>query len=188
MRSRHAALTSRARTGVIVLCLLLAASVSGRIYIYRQQPEAGEAAAGDAAGGPIDLGGGILLPRSAAQHRTVPVGSCVAPASIHFVAASPYGSDPSLVGAPGSDDRVFYVYRGWSLGSRLATISLNAIYFSRRAYARLRMQETPATDDLAVKIIVPTGCEASAEEVMSNLRLALHPPAPSSVPGSAPRP
>lgn len=169
MPAQPANLTPWARSGLALLCLLLAVSVGVRIYAYQQQSESGKAV-GEAAGAPVDLGAGILLPRSVAQHRSVQVNSCRAPASIDFVQASPYGSDPSLVGAPRPNDHVFYVYRGWNLGSRFATASLNAIYFTRRAYARLAMRKNPATDDMAVKVIVPADCDASPNDVLTALR------------------
>jgi hypothetical protein len=158
MPAQPASLTPWARSGLALLCLLLAVSVGVRIYVYQQQSESGKAV-GEAAGAPVDLGAGVLLPRSVAQHRSVQVNSCRAPASIDFVQASPYGSDPSLVGAPRPN-----------LGSRFATASLNAIYFTRRAYARLAMRKNPATDDMAVKVIVPADCDASPNDVLTALR------------------
>ncbi|MCJ2123138.1 hypothetical protein [Methylobacterium sp. J-077] len=169
MPAQPANLTPWARSGLALLCLLMAVSVGVRIYAYRQQSVSGTAVR-EAAGAPVDLGKGVLLPRSVAQHRSVQVSSCREPASVEFVQASPYGSDPSLLGVPRPNDHVFYVYRGWNLGSRFATASLNAIYFTRRAYARLAMQKLPATDDMAVKIIVPADCDASPDDVLAALR------------------
>ncbi len=170
MAAEPANLTLWARSGLILLCILLSASVAMRIYAYRQQSESGTVVRNDT-DVPADLGDGVLLPRSAAQHRTVQVATCSTPASIYFVMVSPYGADPSLVGAPRPDDRVFYVYRGWNLGRRYATISMNAIYFARRAYYRLTTQNALTTDELAVKIIVPAGCDTSSEDVLTALRL-----------------
>lgn len=159
-----------ARSGLAGLCLLLVASIAMRLYAYGHLSKAAGNAIWEASGGPVDLGGSILLPRATAQHRTLVLGSCSTPISIDFVEANPYQSDPSLVGAPRPDDHVFYVYRGWQLGSRFATAGLNAIYFARRAYARVSMQPGPAFDDLAVKIIVPAECGASPDAVMATLR------------------
>ncbi|MCJ2074048.1 hypothetical protein MKK75_35550 [Methylobacterium sp. J-030] len=140
-----------------------------RVYVYRH---ASDAVGWQASGRPADLGDGYLLPRADARHLTIPIAPCPAWASVDFVPVSPYGHDPSLAGTPGSDDHVAYVYHGWNLGSRFITISLNGIYFARLAYARLSMQKNPAADDLAVKIIVPAGCDASPEDVMAVLRRA----------------
>ncbi|MGU3326100.1 hypothetical protein ACLBXB_04105 [Methylobacterium mesophilicum] len=185
MPTQPASLTPWVRSGLTILCILLAVSVGARIYVYRQSQSV--TAVWEAAGAPVDLGEGALLPRSVALHRSVQVGSCGEPASVDFVQASPYGPDPSLVGAPRPNDHVSFVYRGWNLGNLAAAPSLNAIYFARRAYARLTMQKNPAADDLAVKIIIPAGCDIPAEKIMSILRSNLQ-PTPSSVPAAAPRP
>lgn len=169
MPDQPTGLTPWGRSGLVILCLLLAASVAMRVYIYRQQSE-GSPLVREAISATADLGNGVLLPRSVVQHRTVPVGSCPTPVSIDFVLVSPYGPDPSLVGAPRPDDRVFYVYRGWNLGSSFATATLNAIYFARRLFARLSLQQVPAFDEFAVKIIVPAGCDVPLDEVMTTLR------------------
>lgn len=187
MPAQPANLTPWAHGGLALMCLLLVASVTGRVYAYRHLSEGDGLEAWDVSGAPVDLGGGVLLPRSAARHHVVTLAFCPAPASVDFVAASPYGSDPSLVGAPHPDDHVFYVYRGWNLGSRAAAIGLNALYFARRAYARLAMQKVSATDDLAVKIIVPAGCDVGPDTVMSVLRSTLQ-PMPSFDPAAAPHP
>ena len=187
MLAQPANLTIWARCGSALLCLLVAGSVSVRIYTYWRLSEGNATVAWEASGASVDLGDGVLLPRSAAQHRTLQHDSCPTPVSVDFVTAGPYGPDPSLVGAPQPNDHVVYVYRGWNLGSRAASVSLNAIHFARRAYARLAMQKNPAADDWAVKLIVPAGCDASPENLMSVLRSALQ-PEPSSVPSAAPHP
>jgi hypothetical protein len=169
MPAQPAGLTIWARSGLVLLCLLLAASVAVRIYAHRQQSEGG-AAGWEALGAPVDLGEGILLPRTATQALTMRVQACTAPVSINFFQAGPYEQDPSLLGRPRPDDRVFYVYRGWKLEGWLATVSLNAIYYARHAYARLTMSKRPAWDDMAGKIIVPAGCDASLGDVMAVLR------------------
>ena len=148
MPVQPADLTPWARSGLVLLCLLLAASFAVRIYAYRQHSESGTLGWEDR-GAAVNLGEGVLLPRVAAQPLIVRVEACASPVSIVFVQASPYEPDPSLAGTPRPDDHVFYVYRGWNLGSRFVTASLNAIYFARRAYARLTMQKNPATDDMA---------------------------------------
>ena len=170
MPSPHASLISWTRGGLAVLCILLAASVTMRISVYLYQSGGGGAVTWEPNSGPVDLGEGTLLPRADAVHRTVMVGTCLAPASINFVGAGFYASDPSLVGAPGPEDRVFYIYRGWRLGRRFVSVRLNAIYFVHRVYARLVMHKNLATDDLAVKVIVPASCDASLNDVMAALR------------------
>lgn len=175
MPAQPASLTNWARGGLVLLCLLLVASATMRIYVYQHPFEASVTEAKTAIGTPVDLGDGILLPRADAVHHTVQLRACAAPASIDFVEAHPYGSDPSLVGAPRPGDRVFYVYHGWNLGSRFATTGLNVIYFARRAYARLALQKNPAADNLAIKIIVPAGCDASSDDVLTALRREARP-------------
>lgn len=162
-------LTPWARSGLIVLCLLLAASVTVRSYAYQQRSEGGTVGWG-AFGAPVDLGEGILLPRAAARPLTLRVEPCTSPVSVNFFRTGPYEPDPSLVGTPRPNDRVFYVYRGLNLGNRFATVSLNAIYYARHAYARLTMRQKPAWDDIAVKIIVPASCEASPNDVIAALQ------------------
>ena len=177
MSARPATLTPWARGGLAALCVLLAASVLVRTYAYRQGSEDG-AAARDAPGGGVDLGRGVLLPRDAAKPLAISVASCSVPVSVSFVRARPEAPDPSLVGRPEPAGRIVYVYRGWDLGSRFVTLSLNAIYVARAVYARMTMGALPATDDLALRIVVPPGCEASPEQVMSVLRSTRPPPAP----------
>lgn len=185
MPAQPANLTPWARSGLALLCILLAVSVGVRIYAYRKSESV--TAVWEAADTPVDLGEGVLLSRSVALQRSVQVGLCRTPVSVDFVPASPYGPDPSLVGAPQPNDHVFYVYRGRNLGNLAAATSLNVIYFARRAYARLAMQKNPAADDLAVKIIIPAGCDVSADKVMIVLRSNLRQP-PSSALSAAPRP
>ncbi|MCJ2108481.1 hypothetical protein MKK70_24535 [Methylobacterium sp. E-041] len=117
-----------------------------------------------------DLGDGVLLPRAATLRRFVWLSRCPTPASIDFVEAHPYASDPSLVGAPRPGDSVSYVYQGWHLESRFATTALNAIYFARRAQARLAMQDSRLVDNVALKIIIPANCASLPEDVMVALR------------------
>ena len=174
MSARPATLTPWARGGLAALCVLLAASVLARTHVYRQGSEGG-AVARDASGGPVDLGRGVLLPRSAARPFTAQVEPCWAPVSVDFVRVRPYDPDPSRVGRPRPVGRVFHVYHGWELGRRFVTIRLNAIYVARTAYARLTLRAIPATDELALRIVVPPGCDASPEQVMSVLR-SIRPP------------
>lgn len=175
MRAESPELMPWARSSIAILCLLLAASVLSRIHTYRIQPEGGGVVAWEAPSGFVDLGDGILLPRDVAQPMILPIESCSSSASVYFAQVSPYEPDPSLLGRPRPGDRVFYVYRGWHLGNRFINISLNSIYFSRRAYARLKMQKIPTTEDFALKFIVPSSCKASPEAVMAVLRTTLQP-------------
>ncbi|MCJ2072333.1 hypothetical protein MKK75_26675 [Methylobacterium sp. J-030] len=100
----------------------------------------------------------------------VPVDACPSPALVSFVRAGPYGSDPALVDAPHPDDRIAYVWRGWHLGHRFATVGLNVIYFARLAEARLTTGRNPAADDVAVRIVVPAGCDAAPDDVLVAFR------------------
>ena len=175
MRDQSPSLMPWARSSIAILCLLLAASVLNRIHAYRIQPEGGGVVAWETPSGFIDLGEGILLPRDVARHMILPIEACSSSVSVIFVQVSPYEPDPSFFGRPRPGDRVFYVYRGWHLGNRFINISLNAIYFARRAYARWKMQKIPATEDFALKFIVPASCNASPEEVTAVLRTTLQP-------------
>ena len=87
-----------------------------------------------------------------------------------LVWVGPYGSDPELADAPEPGDRIVYLYRGWNLGGRFASVSLNAIYFTRLAYARLTTGRNPAAEALAVRIRVPADCDASPEDVLAAFR------------------
>lgn len=161
---------TQARVGLAVLCLLLAASVAMRLYAREHLSRADDNEAREASGGTVDIGVGVSLPRAATQNRAIMLDSCPIPVSIYFIVANPYQSDPSHVGTVRPKDHVSYVYRGWKLENRFATVSFNAIYFARRAYARLTMQKEPAFDDLAVKIVVPAECNTSSDDVMAALR------------------
>lgn len=176
MPAQPAALTPWARGALIVLCFAAVASVSVRIHAHSWQQRSGGVPGWEASGSPVDLGGGILLPRAAAQPFAVRVETCPQPVSVDFVQASPYEPDPSLVGRPGPGDHVAYVYRGRDLGSRFITIKLNAIYLARLAYARLAMRRNPATDELALKMIIPSGCASPSADVMAVLRDAYREP------------
>ncbi|WP_143012374.1 hypothetical protein [Methylobacterium phyllostachyos] len=92
-----------------------------------------------------------------------------------FVETGPYRSNPALSAASQPENRVFYVYRGWNLGYRFATVGLNAIHFTRRAYARLTTGRDPAGNEMAVEITVPAGCEASADDVLAAFRRQIEP-------------
>lgn len=175
MRAESPELMSWARSSIAILCLLLAASVLGRIHTYRMQPEGGGVVAWEAPSDFVDLGEGILLPRDVAQPMMLPIETCSSSVSVLFVKVSPYEPDPSLLGRPRPGDRVFYVYRGWHLGNRFINISFNTMYFARRAYARWKMQKIPTTEDIALKFIVPSSCKASPEAVMAVLRTTLQP-------------
>lgn len=157
------------RTCLALLCLL-AVSITIRLSAYAHSSETAERAGLEAASPSIDLGAGIRLPRAAAGRYSVPVGLCRRPAVVTFVWAGPYGSDPSLADAVQPDDRIAYLYRGWNLGDRFATIGLNAVHFARRAYARLTTGTNPPADAMAVKVIVPAGCDATPEDVLAAFR------------------
>jgi len=170
MRAESPNLIASARGCLVLLSLLLGASLAIRAYAHAQSADSGGIAAPGASFPPIDLGAGAALPRASAGRHRVVAGSCARPALVTFVWAGPYGSDPSLVDAPDPDDRVSYIYRGWNLGHRFATVGLNAIYFIRLAQARLSTGRSPAADDIAVKIVVPAGCDAAPDDVLAAFR------------------
>ncbi|MCJ2135905.1 hypothetical protein MKK69_17910 [Methylobacterium sp. J-026] len=153
-----------------LLCVLLGASIAVRAYAYGHAPETGGPLAPAATRPPVDLGAGALVPHAVAGRHPVPVGTCPRPAVVTLVWVGPYGSDPELGDAPEPGDRIFYVYRGWNLGRRFATVGLNAIYFTRRAYARLTTGRNPAAEALALRIRVPADCAASPEDVLAAFR------------------
>ncbi|GJE40416.1 hypothetical protein ACFQFG_18200 [Methylobacterium persicinum] len=160
------------RTALAILCLLLAASVSARVSAGTAlAPGSTPAAATDA----VDLGNGVSVLRRDAVRRSVWIATCPAPVTADFVEPSPHGSDTSLASPPNPNDRVVYLYRGWTLEGRRAAMELGALYFMRRAAAVLRLSGSGARDELAVKVIVPDGCSASPGEVMAHLGLALRP-------------
>lgn len=173
MRGRPTILTAPARNGVALLCLLLGASITLRVYAYAPPVAADRLAAVAAGPPPIDLGAGALLPRASAGRHDVPVDVCTRPAVVTFIWVGPYGADPSLADAPDPEDRIAYVYRGWNLGHRFATIGLNAIYFARLAYARLTTGRNPSFDEVAVRIVVPAQCDAAPEDVLAAFRRQL---------------
>lgn len=175
MRAALPDLNTPARGCLILLSLLLGTALAVRIYAYAVPSDMGEAAIFETTDPPVDLGAGVLLPRTLAGRYNVPVGSCPASARVTFVWAGPYGSDPALADTLQPGDRTFYIYRGWNLGHRFATVGLNAIYFTRRAYARLSTGRNPAADTVAVKIIVPGGCDASPDDVLAALRRQVAP-------------
>ena len=175
MRAEPPILTAPARGCLILLSLLLAASLAIRIHAYAGPSEPAGAPARAVVLPPIDLGAGVSLPRALAGQYRVPAGACPSPALVTFVWAGPYGSDPSLVDAPHPGDRIAYVWRGWNLRHRFATIGLNGIYFARLAQARLTTGRNPAADDIAVKIVVPAGCDAAPEDVLAAFRRQVAP-------------
>lgn len=163
-------LIAPARGCLILLSLLLASSLAIRLHAYAGPSEPGGVPARAVALPPIDLGGGASLPRALAGRYRVPVGACPSPALVTFVWAGPYGSDPSLADAARPGDRIAYVWRGWNLGHRFATIGLNGIYFARLAKARLTTGRNPAADDVAVRIVVPAACDAAPDDVLAVFR------------------
>ncbi|MCJ2021745.1 hypothetical protein MKK84_30765 [Methylobacterium sp. E-065] len=170
MRAETPSLTAPARGCLVLLSLLLGASLAVRAYAHAQAADPSGIAAPGAGFPPIDLGAGTSLPRASAGRHRVAAGSCARAALVTFVWVGPYGSDPSLVDTPDPEDQVSYIYRGWNLGHRSATVSLNAIYFMRLAQARLSTGRSPAADDIAVKIVVPAGCDATPDDVLAAFR------------------
>jgi hypothetical protein len=168
-------LTGWTRGSLALLCLLLGLSLTTRIYRSVSLPDASEAAVEDAPGGPVNLGGGLLLPRAEAVDRPVPVEGCLTPPSVYFFRAGPYGVEASVVGSPAPEDRIVYIYDGWTLGDGIASVGINAIYFARRVYARVTLHKKLAADDLALKIVIPLRCEASIDDVRTALRRDIHP-------------
>ena len=151
--------------GLTVLCVLLALSVSMRVHAYGRgaEPEIGEAAS-------VDLGDGVILARAEAVRRLVWIAACPLPVTADFVEPSPHGSDTSLASPRNPDDRVVYVYRGWTLEGPRAAMALSVLHILRRAGAVLRMSGTATRNALAVKLVVPAGCAASPDTVMATLR------------------
>lgn len=160
----------RARGGLFMLCLLIAASISMRMNIYLEGSKVEDMRSWEASGAHVDLGRGVLMPRVAARPLALRARFCPTLIAINFIAVSPYEADPTPIGAPQLGDHVFYFYHGVKLDGRFITVGLNVIYFTRRAYARLTMRRNTAADDLAVKVIVPASCDTSPEDVMTALR------------------
>lgn len=170
MRAASPTVTAPARGCLVLLSLLLGASLALRAYAYARPASASAMALPDGAPPPVNLGAGTYLPRpSAGRHRVV-VGSCARAALVTFVWVGPYGPDPSLEDRPDPEDRVFYLYHGWNLGHRFATVGLNAIYFGSKAYARLSTGRNPVTHERAVRIVVPAGCDAAPDDVLAIFR------------------
>ncbi|MCJ2087675.1 hypothetical protein MKK88_17040 [Methylobacterium sp. E-005] len=175
MRAEPPILTAPAWGCLILLSLLLGASLAIRLQAYAGPSEAGGMPAREVALPPIDLGAGVMLPRALAGRYRAPLGTCSSPALVTFVDAGPYGSDPSLMDAPHPGDRITYIWRGWNLGRRFATVGLNVIYFTQRAWARLTTGRNPTSDDVAVKIVVPAGCDVSPDVVLAAFRKQMAP-------------
>ena len=155
------------RRALAGLCILLAVA-SGATVARGRVPTVAPALAG-----PVDLGGGASLPRALARPGSLPVPGCAAPARVGFVAASPYGVAPGALVPASPGDRVSYAYRGWTLPGRLGPPGLAAAYFARRALAALTRAGAVPIDDLAVEVVVPSGCEATTDDVMAALRRAV---------------
>lgn len=170
MPAPQASLTGWSRGGLALLCLLLGLSLATRLYGYFFQSQDNETVIWDEAGGPINLGRGVSLPRAAAVDRMVRVDGCATPSSIYFFKAGPYGVDASTVGSPEPVDRVVYIYDGWTIEGGVGTLGINAIYFARKVYARVMLNRKLAADDIAIKIVVPAGCNASTADVMTAFR------------------
>ncbi|WP_342107804.1 hypothetical protein [Methylobacterium sp. SI9] len=170
MRAASPTLNVSAWNCLVLLGLLLGASLAIRAYAYARPADPSAMTAPETALPPIDLGAGVSLPRARVGRYRVAAGSCSGAAHVTFVSVGPYGPDPSLEDAPHPGDRVSYTYRGWNLGRRYATIGLNAIYFASKAYARLSTGRNPTVHDLAVKIAIPAGCDASPDAVLATFR------------------
>jgi hypothetical protein len=153
------------RAGLAALCLLLAFSVSVRVQAHGNPvpPEPADAAM-------VDLGEGVVLPRVGAVRRMVWTGSCPLPVTADFVEPSPHGTDTSLAAPRDPNDRVAYIYRGWTLEGPRAAMQLSVLYVLRRAGAVLGLNGVATRHELAVKLVVPAGCDASPEEAMAVLR------------------
>ena len=160
------------RIALAVLCLILAGSMSMRVYMHVVAVETTDPADER---DPVDLGKGVYLSRAALESRTVPVAHCRAPATISFVEPSPHGDAASLTAPPNPADRVYYAYRGHTLADRFAATKLRVAYFARRALGLLRVTGGVGPDDLAVKLIVPADCDVSPEDVMAALRRQVQP-------------
>ncbi|MEL6061788.1 MULTISPECIES: hypothetical protein [unclassified Methylobacterium] len=170
MRAASPTLNGSARGCVVLLSLVLGASLAVRAYAYARPVDPGGMTLRDGALPPIDLGAGTVLPRASAGRHHVVAGACPRAALVTFVSVGPYGPDPARQDAPHPADRIAYIYHGWNLGGRFGTIGLNAIYFASKAQARFSTGRNPTTDDLAVKIVVPAGCDASPEDVLATFR------------------
>lgn len=167
MPGRASRLTRADRAGLGALCLLLALSVSMRVQAYGTGPAAPEPAAAVAA---VDLGAGVVLTRAEAVRRVVWTAACPRPVVADFVEPSPHGTDTSLAAPRDPNDRVVYVYRGWTLDGPRAAMALGVLHFVHRAGAVLRMRSASARNALAVKLVVPAGCDTTPEAVMAALR------------------
>ena len=65
---------------------------------------------------------------------------------------------------------MYYVYRGQVLYGRLAAMKLTISHFARQAGTMLRILGDRGKDERTIKFIVPTGCDATPDEVMGALR------------------
>ncbi|MCJ2122855.1 hypothetical protein [Methylobacterium sp. J-077] len=147
--------------------MLLALSVSMRVQAYgigAAAPAPGAEAAS------VDLGAGVVMIRAEAVRREIWTAACLRPVIADFVEPSPHGTDTSLAAPRDPNDRVVYVYRGWTLEGPRAAMALSVLHFAHRASAVLRMRAASARSDLAVKLVVPAGCDASPEAAMAALR------------------
>jgi hypothetical protein len=155
------------RAALLALCLLLAAALAMRLFdhedVARGTEKTGEGEA-------VDLGAGVSLPRGAAGHRRVLLSACQPPVMIDFVDPSSHGRDASTTVLPNPGDQVFYAYRGWTLGGRLATAEMAMMHFAWRAGAILRMDGAGGRNALAIKVTVPDGCTARPEDALATMR------------------
>lgn len=149
------------------LCLLLALAVSIRVYASRDGT-VGSEPIGEAAA--INLGEGVVVTRADAVRQEIRTSTCLRPVVADFVDPSPHGTDVSLVAPPNPNDRVVYVYRGWTLEGARAAMKLSVLHYMHRAAAVLHLSPASVRSELAVKLVVPAGCDASPDAVMTALR------------------
>jgi len=165
--ARATRLINADRAGLVALFLLLALSASMRVQAYANPtpPEWADAVV-------VDLGAGVFLPRAEAVRRLVWTSACALPVRADFVEPLPHGTDTSLAPLRDPNDRVAYVYRGRTLDGPRAAIQLSILSVLHRAGAVLGMNGAATRHELAVKLVVPAGCDAAPEEAMAALRQA----------------
>lgn len=155
------------RVALGALCLLLVLSLATRVFLGGDALT-GSAAAGRA--GAVDLGGGVVLSRTATAPRDVLIGACWTPIPVEYVDPSPHGADTSLASPENAGDRVFYAYHGWVFSGRFAATELAFRHLIWRGASILRLDGIGGRDTLAVKLTMPAGCAADPEVAMVALR------------------
>ena len=151
------------RSALVAMCALLALSALIRVHsAWGRDP--------GAAVERVSLGDGVSLTRTEAVGRTVWTAACDAPVTVDFIDPAPHGADSSLAPPRYPGDRVYYVYRGQVLYGRFAAMKLTISHFARQAGAMLHILGGGGQDERAIKFVVPTGCDATPDEVMDALR------------------